>query len=331
MMWNNRPRLARLETAVAAVPHKTSTILNWPSDFLTVPGACQETHAEPRSKLEAGKRVGGRRGQSSRQPAGDPGFAMRIEQERFNPKQFVPPWVRHQHLERYRWAARMVGGRRVLDAACGTGYGTMLLAGAGASSVLGVDCSPAAVAGAMRGCGRPNVGFAVAAADRLPVPDGSYDVYVSYETIEHVEDDEGLLAEAARVLDPGGLFLVSTPNRGLLDPGISMDQKPFNKFHVREYKRDELEERLGRYFQSVEWFGQSAYARSYVASLDWLGRFCPSLAVRFHQARKCLHWPWESSQCHLPRAWSDGSILPEILIAVCRSPRPGLQRRDGRQ
>ena len=130
---------------------------------------------------------------------------------------------------------------------------------------------------------------------------------------------------------PGGLFLVSTPNRGLLDPGISMDQKPFNKFHVREYKRDELEERLGRYFQSVEWFGQSAYARSYVASLDWLGRFCPSLAVRFHQARKCLHWPWESSQCHLPRAWSDGSILPEILIAVCRSPRPGLQRRDGRQ
>src|SRR5208337_4385431 len=64
---------------------------------------------------------------------------MRIEEERFYPDGFMPPWVRYQHLERYRWAAKFVAGKRVLDVACGTGYGTALLANAGAAQVDGFD------------------------------------------------------------------------------------------------------------------------------------------------------------------------------------------------
>ena len=71
---------------------------------------------------------------------------MRIEEERFYPDDFMPPWVRYQHLERYRWAAKFVAGKRVLDVACGTGYGTAILANAGATQVDGFDCSPEAVA-----------------------------------------------------------------------------------------------------------------------------------------------------------------------------------------
>ncbi len=63
---------------------------------------------------------------------------MRIEEERFYPNGFMPPWVRYQHLERYRWAAKFVAGKRVLDVACGTGYGTALLANAGAAQALAV-------------------------------------------------------------------------------------------------------------------------------------------------------------------------------------------------
>src|SRR4051812_29152909 len=103
---------------------------------------------------------------------------MRVEQERFRPGIFTPPWVRHQHLERYRWAGGFVPGQRVLDAACGTGYGTARMAEAGAARVDGFDRCLEAVAFAARNYARPEVNFAVAPVERLPVPDRSYDIYV---------------------------------------------------------------------------------------------------------------------------------------------------------
>jgi SAM-dependent methyltransferase len=204
----------------------------------------------------------------------------------------------------------------VLDAACGTGYGTALLAEAGAARVDGFDRCLDAVAFAARTYARPEANFAVARVDRLPVPDRSYDIYVSFETIEHV-DDETLLAEAARVLCTGGLFLVSTPNRDLLDAGTSIEQKPFNRFHIREYTRAELESRLRRHFSSVEWYGQTPFSSAYVTRLGHVGRSWPALAVRIHQANKVLHWPWETPARHIPARYAGINIVPEVLIAVC--------------
>ena len=168
----------------------------------------------------------------------------------------------------------------------------------------------------------PNAGFGVANADRLPVPDASYDVYVSFETIEHVEDDNALLREATRVLGPGGLLLVSTPNRDLLDPGISINDRPFNRFHIREYRRDEFSDRLARHFTSVTWYGQRPFSSRYVALLGCVGRHWPSLAVKFHQARKCFGWPWETPRRHLPLPCSTEPAVEEVLIAACSTATP---------
>jgi ubiquinone/menaquinone biosynthesis C-methylase UbiE len=241
---------------------------------------------------------------------------MRIEEERFYLNGFMPPWVRYQHLQRYHWAAEFVAGKCVLDVACGTGYGTALLA-ATAAQVDGFDCSVEAINFAQRSATLPNTTFKVATADHLPVPDASYDVYVSFETIEHVEDDDAFLKEARRVLRPSGVLLVSTPNRDLLDPGISINDKPFNRFHIREYGHDEFDERLRRYFCSISWYGQRAFSPRYVAWLRHTGQYWPALAVKFHQARKCLGWPWEHPNRHVPVARSSRPAFDEVLVAAC--------------
>jgi SAM-dependent methyltransferase len=244
---------------------------------------------------------------------------MRIEKERFYPAAFMPPWVRHQHLERYRWAAQFVAGKRVLDVACGTGYGTAILADAGAAQVDGFDCSREAIDFAKEAWPLPNVRFDVAVTDRLPVVNSSYDFYISFETIEHVDDDDALLAEARRVLRPGGSLLVSTPNRELLDPGISINDRPFNRFHTREYCRDELDERLRRHFGNITWYGQRTFSSAYTSWLKRVGKRWPALAVKLHQIRKCLGWPWERPQLHLPTLCAGESPDSEVLIAACLS------------
>jgi ubiquinone/menaquinone biosynthesis C-methylase UbiE len=244
---------------------------------------------------------------------------MRIEEERFYMNGFMPPWVRYQHLERYHWAAEFVEGKRVLDVACGTGYGTVHLANARAAQVDGFDCSREAINFAKHSWALPNAAFALAAANYLPVADASYDVYISFETIEHVEDDDALLREATRVLKPDGLLLVSTPNRDLLDPGISIDDKPFNRFHIREYCHDEFAEKLKKYFGSISWYGQRRFSPGYIALLQRIGRQWPAIAVKVHQARKCLGWPWEYPQRHTPSPSSGQPVFDEVLIAVCHS------------
>ena len=241
-----------------------------------------------------------------------------MREERFSPDGSMPPWAPYQHLERYRWATKFVAGKRVLDVACGTA----LLATAGATQVDGFDCSPEVVALAKQAWALPNISFGAATTDRLPVPDALYDYYVSFETIEHVEDDDALLTEATRVLRTGGSLLLSTPNRELLDPGISIDDRPFNRFHTREYCRDELNERLRRHFATIIWYGQRPFSPRYISWLRRVGRRWPALAVKFHQARKCLGWPWESPQRHLPTPCSGETAVTEVLIAACLSETP---------
>ncbi len=89
-------------------------------------------------------------------------------------------------------------------------------------------------------------------AARLPARDGAFDLYVSFETLEHVDDDRSLLREAKRVLAPGGVFLCSTPNRDFLSPGLTLEDRPRNPYHVREYSIAEFEALLGDFLPEGE-------------------------------------------------------------------------------
>ena len=164
--------------------------------------------------------------------------------ERFGEGGLTPPWSRYQHVERHRWAARFATGGSVLGAACRTGYGADILARAGATRVVGLDVSAEAVAVARTRVRAGTANFTTGDVCALPFPDRSFDLYASFDTVEHVADADRFAAEARRVLKPGGTFLCSTPNRVVTNPATGPCDKPFNPFHVREYTAEELTDLL---------------------------------------------------------------------------------------
>jgi len=170
--------------------------------------------------------------------------------ERFVPGTAGEIWVEHWH--RYHFASRWAAGRRVLDVACGEGYGSALLA-RGAASVTGVDISEAAIAHAREAyAGVANLEFKCAPCTALPLADASVDLAVSFETIEHVGEQERFLDELARVLAPEGVLLLSCPNK--LEYS---DKRGFaNEFHVRELYREELAALVGERLPLSSWFAQ---------------------------------------------------------------------------
>lgn len=159
-----------------------------------------------------------------------------------------------EHLARYHFAASLVEGCRVLDLGCGSGYGSATLLRGGAELVLGVDVAPEAVAYARDEYGSDRAAFLAGDARRVPFADGSFDRIACFELIEHVEEPELLLREAARLLKEHGLLVVSTPNARTYrkEPGLEP-----NPFHVREYELEEFRDMLTRRFRYVRLFGQA--------------------------------------------------------------------------
>ncbi len=157
-----------------------------------------------------------------------------------------------EHAARYRFAVERIAGKKVLDIACGTGYGIGLLQRT-ASFVCGVDVDAEAAVQARSECGA-NAGVLLGDGLRLPINDQSFDVVTSFETIEHLNERAAFLRELARVLKPGGLLLLSTPNAHYTRP---VDGKPSNPFHVYEYTPEELAEELSEAFLIEEHLGQS--------------------------------------------------------------------------
>ena len=170
--------------------------------------------------------------------------------ERFIPGALGEIWVEHWH--RYHFAARWARGLRVLDVACGEGYGTALLA-RHAAHVTGVDLAAAAIAHARAAyAGLPNAQFVEASCTRMPLPDASFDVVVSFETLEHIAEQSAFLDEIARVLKPEGVLVLSCPNKVEYS-----DKRDFaNEFHVKELYREELAALVGSRFPEMAWYGQ---------------------------------------------------------------------------
>ena len=182
--------------------------------------------------------------------------------ERFDPRTMRGWLIEAEHLARYRWVAPLVRDKRVLDAGCGTAYGSAILAGANATEVVGVD-HDAAVLESVRPSMPGNVSLEAADVRNLPHADGSFDVAVCFEVIEHVDDPEDVVAELRRVLRNDGLLVVSSPNRGVYPSG--------NPHHKREFLPDELAKMLASRFDGVRLLRQHDWLASAVLEDETFG------------------------------------------------------------
>jgi len=155
-----------------------------------------------------------------------------------------------RHLVVYEWIAARVGGRRVVDMACGEGYGSDVLAAGDATSVVGVDANPEAHEHARLRYVRPNLRFKRDLVESFAEP---CDAIVFLQTIEHVQDAGAILEHFRSMLSPGGVAYVSTPNLLTLAPPGA--EKSDNPWHVREYRAAEFRELCEAHFGRVELLG----------------------------------------------------------------------------
>lgn len=165
--------------------------------------------------------------------------------------------VLQEHIKRYELACKFVQDKKVLDAACGAGYGAKMLELAGAKQVIGIDISSGSIESATVDYSSDKTSFLVGDVNKLPFEDESFDVVVSFETIEHISDGTAWINEAFRVLKSKGIFIVSTPNRIMTNPGLFMGEKPLNIYHTFEYSLNEFIGELLKKYDIMHIFGQT--------------------------------------------------------------------------
>ena len=186
------------------------------------------------------------------------------------------PWapdyqVIYEHYHRYLWAATLLApGSKVLDLASGEGYGSQLLASLG-HTVTGVEFDPAAVAHAKKTY--PDVSFEAGDMRKLGDHLADFDAVICFEALEHIVEHDELIAGVRKVLKPGGLFVVSTPDKDVYgghSHGEAHDDEHdhgANPFHLRELNLPEFQEFLGQAFTHVDVFEQRFAVGSVISGL----------------------------------------------------------------
>ncbi len=228
------------------------------------------------------------------------------------------PWtddlqVVYEHYHRYAMAVPFAAGARVLDLACGEGFGPALLA-AGAREVVGIDIDPLTVEHAAAHYQRDNLHFAAGSMIDPELLAGAppFDVITCFEALEHVEEQDTLVAVVRRLLAPGGLFLTSTPDVTVYSHGHGND----NPFHVRELTEPEFRALLGGAFGHVAILRQNVSVGSLITGDARQG---PAVA---HALRRAPEGGWrvtpEVPHTYLLGVASDAALpaLPQLSTLV---------------
>lgn len=188
----------------------------------------------------------------------------------FTGERFTPECERemaYEHWHRYVFASYFSAGKRVLDLACGEGYGAAVLA-RNAARVVGMDAAAEAVSHATNQyADLPNLSFELGDCAAIPLDDSAVDLVVSFETLEHISGQAAFLRECRRVLVPDGLLIISTPDKRTYSDLTGYK----NEFHVRELYRSEFVDLLGETFPAHRLYGQKLLFQSMIWRLAHAG------------------------------------------------------------
>ena len=181
---------------------------------------------------------------------------MTYERLSLNDESMVASYA--EHIQRYEFALEYCREKRVLDAGCGTGYGSHFLAANGARSVLALDISDEALNEAKQNYRLDNLRYERRDVETLgddPALRNQFDVVVNFENLEHLPQPERLASGVAAILaQAGGTLITSTPNGAVSD--LDEDGKPANVFHVKEFTLEELRSLLSPHFEHLSMYGQ---------------------------------------------------------------------------
>lgn len=205
------------------------------------------------------------------------------------------------HFRRYETAAPYVKGKRVLDIACGAGYGSQMLGFAGARSVVGVDVCPQTVEYARKHYQTSNVEFICANAEQFEWQE-KFDVVVSFETIEHLEKPDRFLDRIHHLLIPGGDFLLSVPLG---------ETRHLDRYHLHAFSQEEVLVRLEKARFSVDWHRVDDWFMTRFDLIAWR-RLYPAARLSFRE-QYLTHRGWQLIRDFIFR----GSIpFPQLILAA---------------
>ena len=244
------------------------------------------------------------------------------------------PAVINASRARYAFAARWCDGKDVCDIGCGAAIGLPML-GPRASRLVGLDLSRQALALARRGASGTRFEAVAGDAESLPFAAATFDVVIAFEIVEHLERPESFLGEVARVLEPAGVFIASTPNRPVYSP-----RGTWLEYHRREYDIVEFRAFLEERFGDVSLYGQAHLPRDARLDCHPLNRFIYPLKRRvdprgvltnkLRAAYVYLRWrekPGDCSPGDFP-VLPDGAERRPVLVAVCSKKATGKGERQ---
>jgi 2-polyprenyl-3-methyl-5-hydroxy-6-metoxy-1,4-benzoquinol methylase len=179
------------------------------------------------------------------------------------------PWmegseIHYEHLHRYRFAKEFVKDKKVLDLACGEGYGSFMLSEE-ADEVIGVDIDKVTTRHASSRYINKNLKFIEGSITDVPVKgEKIFDVVVCFEAIEHITEHDKLMSEVKRLIKEDGVFIVSTPNKYVYSSQPNFQ----NLFHLKELYFDEFKALLDHNFKNTLFYGQKVYPSSNIFPLS---------------------------------------------------------------
>lgn len=213
--------------------------------------------------------------------------------ERMVPKYDKGNLIYYEHLARYHFALQFVKGKVVLDAACGEGYGSQLFKRHGAKRVVGIDNSGETIAYADKRYANRMLSFIVDDITKMSFESHTFDLVISFETIEHIKSHTAFINEVKRVLKPEGLFLISTPNKDVYSKG--------NKFHKRELSISGFAKLLRNKFRHVKVLSQNNAFFTYISDTDTSKGMTENTKLQDSQKVKPLYMIALCSDSQLPK------------------------------